>query len=77
MKTTEFNLLQKTLALQVKSFRALRGLTQEDLAYLADIDRTYVSQIERAVNNPSLQVISRIAAALDVRTVDLLGASAL
>lgn len=74
MESTEFSQLQETLARQVRHFRGLRQLTQEDLADLANIDRTYVSQIERAVNNPSLQVIAKLASALNVCVIDLLQA---
>lgn len=51
--------------------RLERGLSQEDLALEAGIDRTYQSQIERAVGNPSLRVLCAIAVALDVDLVDL------
>lgn len=72
MKSTEFQRLQKRLAEQVRSYRKLRNLSQEDLADLAEIDRTYVSQIERAVGNPSLGVMVKVAGALEVHVTDLL-----
>jgi transcriptional regulator with XRE-family HTH domain len=54
--------------------RALRGrsqLTQEALAHKCDMDRTYLSGIERGVRNPSLTNILRIAASLGVTPVEL------
>lgn len=39
---------------------------------MTGIDRTYASQIERAVANPSLEVLVRIGNALDLDVVDLL-----
>ena len=72
MKTTEFERLQKRLAERVRGYRRLRKLSQEDLADLAEIDRTYVSQIERAVGNPSLGVMVKVATALKVHVIDLL-----
>ncbi|WP_247709567.1 helix-turn-helix domain-containing protein, partial [Caldimonas thermodepolymerans] len=72
VKSTEFQRLQKRLAERVRSYRKLRNISQEDLADLAEIDRTYVSQSERAVGNPSLGVMVKVAGALDVHVTDLL-----
>lgn len=55
---------QKTLAVNVKRLRLAKGITQEELAFLAEIDRTYASQIERAIANPSLGIICALADAL-------------
>jgi len=66
--------LQKTqqiLAVQIKVFRKEAGLTQEALAHDAEIDRTYISQLERALVNPSLAVLVRISNVLDVSITDL------
>jgi transcriptional regulator with XRE-family HTH domain len=48
------------------------GLSQEAMALEAEIDRTYASQIERGVSNPSLRVICAVAKTLGVEPVDLL-----
>jgi transcriptional regulator with XRE-family HTH domain len=50
----------------VRIYRQQKGLSQEKLAELAQIDRTYVSPIELGKQNPSLDVIYRIAKALDM-----------
>jgi transcriptional regulator with XRE-family HTH domain len=55
----------------VKTRREELGLTQEDLAELAGIHRTYLSDIERGTRNPSLINIERLAAALDCRMSEL------
>lgn len=44
--------------------RKLAGLTQEQLALEADIQRNYVSLIERGVNQPTITVIFKLASAL-------------
>ena len=44
---------QKTLAERVKSLRHFKKLSQEKMALEAGIDRTYASQIERGIGNPS------------------------
>ena len=55
---------QKSIAVNVKRLRLAKGITQEELAFLAEIDRTYASQIERAIANPSLGIICALADAL-------------
>ncbi len=68
----EFDQLRQTLGQNVRSLRLGRGLSQEQLAFDAEIDRTYVSQIERAVINPSLQVLYRVSTVLGVEVIQLL-----
>ena len=63
---------QQTLAIRVKTLRMGLGLSQEAMALEAGIDRTYASQIERGVSNPSLRVICAVAKILGVEPVDLL-----
>ena len=63
---------QQTLAIRVKTLRMGLGLSQEAMALEAEIDRTYASQIERGVSNPSLRVICAVAKTLGVEPVDLL-----
>jgi len=54
------------------------GLTQEQLAHEADIQRNYVSLIERGVNQPTITVIFKLAAALNCSPSTLVaGAEAL
>lgn len=66
MATKSFELLRSDLATQIRRARAEAGLSQEALALEAGVDRTYVSQLERGVANPSLLVLSRLADTLDV-----------
>jgi len=60
------------LGRNVRRFPQQRGLTQEELAFEADIDLTYVGGIERGKRNPSLMVMARIADALSVPLPKLL-----
>lgn len=69
------NLVALNIAQAVKSRRAELGLSQEVLADSAGIDRTYASQIERSIANPSLSVLCSIACALDITLRDLIGDS--
>ena len=56
----------------VRRVRQQRRLTQEALAFEAEIDLTYVGGIERGKRNPSLLVMARIAEALSVPLSKLL-----
>ena len=47
-----------------------RDLSQEKLAVDADIDRTYVSRLERGLENPTVLVLERLAEALDAPIVE-------
>ena len=58
-----------------KNVRRLReglGLSQEELAFRADVHRTYCSDIERATRNPSITVVEQFAKALGVKPGSLL-----
>ena len=60
------------LARNVRRLRQQKGLTQEELAFEAKIDLTYMGGIERGKRNPSLLVIVRIADALAIPPSKLL-----
>jgi transcriptional regulator with XRE-family HTH domain len=60
------------LGKNVRRIRQQKGLTQEQLAFEAEIDLTYMGGIERGKRNPSLLVIARIADALLVPLTKLL-----
>jgi transcriptional regulator with XRE-family HTH domain len=57
--------------LNVLRRREAKGLTQEKLAENAELDRTFVSGVERGVRNPGLLTITRLAKALGVTTAEL------
>jgi transcriptional regulator with XRE-family HTH domain len=50
----------------VRDARLRLGLSQEQLAFEADMKRSYVSDLERGTRNPSLKAIERLALALSV-----------
>jgi transcriptional regulator with XRE-family HTH domain len=60
------------LAKNIRRLRQQRKLTQEQLAFEAKIDLTYMGGIERGRRNPSLMVMARIAEALSVPLPKLL-----
>jgi transcriptional regulator with XRE-family HTH domain len=55
----------------VRALRKQRELSQEALAFACELDRTYVSGIERGERNPSLTNILKIARALSTRPAEL------
>ena len=57
----------------VRLLRRQKGLSQEELADLAGIHRTYMGKIERGESNPPLYTIYKISKALDVSLPELLG----
>jgi transcriptional regulator with XRE-family HTH domain len=63
----------RTIGSTIRSLRRERGLSQETLADLADIDRSYMSGVERGLRNISVLNLSRVAKALDVPLADLVG----
>lgn len=64
--------LREVLAHNLKALRQAQGLSQEELAHRADIDRTYISSLERCRYGASIDVIERIAEVFGVDPVDLL-----
>ena len=56
---------------RVRKFRKEKGLSQEQLAFKADLHRTYIGMIERAEKNITLINIEKIANSLDVEISQL------
>jgi len=54
------------VAWNLRRLRVRRGLSQERLAYDAEVDRSYVGGLERKAENPTVDVLDRLAATLDV-----------
>lgn len=57
---------QALVARNLRRLRVARGVSQENLAVDAGIDRTYVSRLERVLENPTVAVLERLAQALGV-----------
>jgi transcriptional regulator with XRE-family HTH domain len=64
--------IAKRLAERVRALRREKGWSQEELAARADIHRTFVSQVERAIKNTTIVSTEKIAKALGVKMGDLL-----
>jgi len=75
MSRTDSELLRR-FATNLVRLRRERGLSQEELAHRAGIDRTFVSGCERLVRNPTLTTLEKIARGLEVDPLELLAVSA-
>lgn len=64
--------IREIFAQNLRAARQARGLSQEELAHRADIDRTYISSLERRVYGASIDVVDRLAAVLEMEASDLL-----
>jgi transcriptional regulator with XRE-family HTH domain len=58
------------VARNLRRLRVCKGLSQEVLAVDAQIDRTYVSRLERGLENPTVAVLERLAEAIDAEIVE-------
>lgn len=58
--------IKKQFGKKVKLFRIEKGWSQEKLALAADLDRTYIPSIEKGERNVSIEVIYKIATALNI-----------
>lgn len=61
----------RNLAKHLREIRLAKGWSQEELAERAGADRTYISDIERGLRNPSLKTLARLAYILRTKIGDL------
>ena len=62
--------LRQTVAKNLKRLRRDKNLSQEELADRAEIDRNYVGKLERAENAASVDMLEKLAEALNARPVE-------
>ncbi|KRP46139.1 helix-turn-helix domain-containing protein [Pseudomonas poae] len=70
--THDYEQLRLQLAENIRLMRRVKNLSQEQLALMAEVDRTYVSQIERCTGNPSLLVLFKLASVFEITADQLL-----
>lgn len=56
----------------IREVRLSKGISQEKLALLSEVDRSYVGRVERGDNNVAVLTLARLAAALDLTLAKLL-----
>jgi transcriptional regulator with XRE-family HTH domain len=64
--------LRDVFAANLRRLRHAKGLSQDELAYEAEMSRSYLSQIEKGVFYASLKIVDKLASALDVEPAELL-----
>ena len=72
MRTTQNLDLMQAFAMEVKARRGELGISQEELAHRADVNRTFVAKVELAQNQPSLTVLYKLSMGLEVELPELL-----
>ncbi|MGB3288720.1 MAG: helix-turn-helix transcriptional regulator [Burkholderiaceae bacterium] len=65
----------KAFGQAVRTIRTERGIAQEALAQLAEIERSHMGKIERGEHMPTLGIILKVARALDCSAADLMAAT--
>lgn len=65
---------RRLVAWNLRKWRVLRGVSQEHLAVDADVDRSYVGRLERGLENPTVGLLDKLAAALSIHVSQLLSA---
>jgi transcriptional regulator with XRE-family HTH domain len=64
--------LREVFAANLRRLRHAKGLSQDDLAYEAEVSRSYLSQLEKGAFNASLKIVGKLAAVLEVEPAELL-----
>jgi transcriptional regulator with XRE-family HTH domain len=64
--------LDKTLGKEIQRLRSEKSWSQEYLAEITGLHRTYISQLERGLKSPSLRVLSHITNALNIKMSEFL-----
>ena len=64
--------LREVFATNLRRLRHAKGLSQDDLAYEAEVSRSYLSQLEKGAFYASLKIVGRLAAVLEVEPAELL-----
>jgi transcriptional regulator with XRE-family HTH domain len=64
--------LRQVFAFNLRRLRHAKKLSQEDLAYEANVNRTYMSKLEKGGSYPGLEIIGKLAAVLGVEPAELL-----
>ena len=58
--------IRQRVGANVKRWRKEKGLSQEGLAFACELHRTYISGVERGIRNPTVVILNKIAAALEI-----------
>ena len=65
--------LNKTLGKVLKELREQKGMSQQELGDYSDVDRSFISRIERGIGTPSVSVVFKMCALLEVKPSEFFG----
>lgn len=71
MVSTEITDIGQIFGEVLRRYRSDRGISQEELAYRADVDRTFVSRLERGIRQPTITTLIGLGLALGVSAAEL------
>ena len=63
--------VNKQLGMRIKYLRSQKKWSQEDLALEAEVNKNYLSDLERGSRNPTVKILEKIARALDISLEEL------
>ena len=61
----------KQLGMRIKYLRSVKRWSQEDLALEAEVNKNYISDLERGTRNPTVKVLEKIAKAFSISLSEL------
>jgi len=64
--------LREAFAANLRRLRHAKGISQEDLAHEAGVNRTYMSKLEKGAIYPGLEIIAKLATVLEAEPAELL-----
>jgi transcriptional regulator with XRE-family HTH domain len=64
--------LRQVFAANLRRLRHAKGLSQEELAFEADVNRSYMSKLEKGASYPGLEIIGKLSAVLEIEPAELL-----
>jgi transcriptional regulator with XRE-family HTH domain len=64
--------VRQVFAANLRRLRHQKGLSQEEMAFSAEINRTYLSRLEKGVSYPGLEIIAKLANVLEIEEAVLL-----
>jgi transcriptional regulator with XRE-family HTH domain len=62
--------IKSKIGIRIKELREIKNMSQKDLAYTSDLDRSYIASVENGQRNISIVNIEKIAKALEVTLTD-------
>lgn len=63
-------MITEQIGMRIREIRNMQGISQEKLAFKADLDRTYLAGVELGRRNPSVKSLEKILQALDISFED-------